>query len=437
MLNRYIKGVVGVTALMAAGVVAALAQAPAKQPQWQGGQDEYNLFTAVNNAKTPADKLTALNAWKAKYPTSDFNAARLTSYLTTYQQLGQAAKMVDTAKEILAVDPKNVNALMWLTYFTQSIPNPPTAESLSTGEAAAKALPDADVPPGVTPEVWAKVKTDLTAVSHNTLAFIAVQRKQFDVAEQEYAKTLAAVTNPPCQSQLPVCFVPAQVSYAMGTTIIAEKKPERYPDAMYHLARAASLTGPGALPAAGLKQIDAFFLKYYNAFHGPDEAGMKDLRTVAMASPMPPSGFTLKSKGELDAEGQAKFAKENPELALWKAVKDQLVAPNGEQYFETQFKDSAAPQFIGKLVSTKPAVNPKELVVAISTPDTPEVTLKLETPLRGKADPGTEIKFQGVPKAFTKEPFMVTFELESKDKIEGWPAQAAPPVRRKAAPKKQ
>src|SRR5579863_1934291 len=69
VLNRYIKGVVGVATLMAVGVIAVIAQTPAKQPQWQGGQDEYNLFTAVNNAKTPADKLTALNAWKAKYPT--------------------------------------------------------------------------------------------------------------------------------------------------------------------------------------------------------------------------------------------------------------------------------------------------------------------------------------------------------------------------------
>ena len=44
----------------------------------------------------------------------------------------------------------------------------------------------------------------------------------------------------------------------------------------------------------------------------------------------------------------------------------------------------------------------------------------------------------GVPTAFTKDPFMLTFAVESKDKIEGWPAQAAPaPKKRPAGAKKQ
>jgi hypothetical protein len=436
VLNRYIKGVASV-AVLAAGVAAAMAQDAAKQPQWQGGQAEFALYTAAKDATAPAARLTALNAWKEKYPTSDFNLLRLQTYLVTYQALGKAAEMVNTSKEILAISPKDLQALMWVTYFTQSIPNPPTPESLAAGEAAAKALPDADAPAGVAPDIWAKVKADLVAVSHNTLAFIALQRKQLDVAEQEYTKALAAVTNPPCQSQLPVCVAPAQISYSLGSTIIAEKKPERYPEAIYHLARAASLTGPAALPAATLKPADAYFVKFYTAFHGPDEAGMKDLRTQAVAAPMPPAGFALKSKAELDADSQAKFAKENPELAMWKVIKDQLTAANGQQYFESELKGTSPPKLVGKLVSTKPAVNPKELVIAISTPDQGEVTLKLETPLRGKADPGTEIKFQGVPSAFAKEPFMLTIDVDSKDKIEGWPAQAAPVVRKKAAPKKQ
>jgi hypothetical protein len=111
-------------------------------------------------------------------------------------------------------------------------------------------------------------------------------------------------------------------------------------------------------------------------------------------------------------------------------VKDALVAPNGEQYFEGTLKGSAVPKLKGKLVSAKPAVRPKELVLAIDTPNTPEVTLKFENPLSGKAEPGTEIEFEGVPSAFTKEPFMLAFDVEGKDKIQGWPAQATTPARK-------
>ena len=78
------------------------------------------------------------------------------------------------------------------------------------------------------------------------------------------------------------------------------------------------------------------------------------------------------------------------------------------------------------------------LVVALSG-DAPEVTLNLEGfVLPGKAEPGTELGFEGVASAFTKEPFNLTFDVDSKDKIEGWPAQAAPaPVRRAPVHKKK
>ena len=183
--------------------------------------------------------------------------------------------------------------------------------------------------------------------------------------------------------------------------------------------------------------MDAFFVKSYTTFHGPDEAGLKDLRALAVVQPMPPAGFKIKNKNEIEAEKEEQAAKDNPQLALWKSVKDQLIAANGEQYFTEQMKDHAVPKLRGKLVSMKPAIRPKELVLAIQTPDTPEVTVKLENPLPGKADKGTEIQFEGTATEFTKDPFMLTFVVESKDKIEGWPAQAAPPAKKRPTAKKK
>ena len=83
-------------------------------------------------------------------------------------------------------------------------------------------------------------------------------------------------------------------------------------------------------------------------------------------------------------------------------------------------------------------VTPKELVLSMDTTQNVgsegEVTLKVEGGLRGKADPGIEIEFEGVPSAYSKDPFMLTFDVE-KEKLKGWPVQAAP-VQKKAAPKK-
>ncbi len=420
MFNRLSKVLCTITVLAVAG--AAFAQTPAKEKKVKD-QAEYDLYKSATTTTDAAKRLGILDSWKEKYPDSDFKQERLLIYLTTYQALNQPAKMVETAKQILTLDPKEVKALYWLTVLTET--QPPTPDSLATGEKAAQGLLSAEKPAAVDAAAWEKMKTSMLATAHKTLGFIAVQRKQPDVAEQEYRKALEAdPTN-------------ASVSYSLGNAILAEKKPERQSEVLYHWARAASLTGPGALPEPLHTQINTFFTKQYTAFHGADDAGLKALRAQAVATPIPPADFKIENKNEIEAKGQEQFAKEHPELALWKAIKDQLTADNGQQYFETQLKGSAPPQMIGKLVSMKPAVNPKELVLAVSTPDTPEVTLKLETPLRGKADPGTELKFQGIPSAFTKDPFMVTFDVESKDKIEGWPAQAAPPVRKKSAPKKQ
>ncbi|HTM51128.1 MAG TPA: hypothetical protein VL285_20675 [Bryobacteraceae bacterium] len=429
----------GVVVLLALASGAVRAQTPAKQPQWKDGQAEYALYEQVTKAPDAAKRLAALDAWKQKYPESDFKQQRLVAYLATYTQLNQPAKMVDTAKEILVVDPKEINALMWLAYFTQT--QQPTPDSLASGEKAAQGLIDAEKPAAVADAAWQKVKPDFAAVGHNTLAFIATKKQQYDTAEQEYGKTLKSITNPPCQSGIPVCApsLEAVVDWALANTIIAQKKPERYPEAIYYLARAASLTGPGALPDASRKQADASLQKVYATYHGADEAGLKELRTLAVSRPMPPDGFKIKAKHELEAEKEAKFAADNPQLALWMRIKEALAAENGAQYWES-LKGTAAPKMKGKLISQKPALKPKELVLSMDE-DKPQVTLKLETPLPGKAEPGTELQFEGVPNEFTRDPFMLTFEVESKDKIEGWPAQAAPPVKkapaRKGPPRKK
>ena len=411
------------------GASAALAQTPPKTKQVKD-QAEWDLYKSATTTADASKRLPILNTWKEKYPESDFKEERLLIYLTTYQALNQPAKMVETAQEILAMNPKEAHALLALTLLTATYPNPPTADSLALGEKAAAGLLEADKPAEVKDDAtWKKIKTDEV---HKARVFIAMARKQPEVAEQEYVKWLA---ESPEQ---------AHISYGLGNTILAEKKHERYSEMLFHWARAASLTGPGALQGPLQKQIDAYFVKQYTSIHGPDEAGLKELRALAVSQPMPPAGFKIKTKGEMEAENQERMAKADPQLALWKTIKDQLTSANGEQYFETSVKGAGLPggangvtKFKGKLISQKPALRPKELVVGISSPDTPEVTLKFENALPGKAEPGTTIEFEGVPSAFTKEPFMLTFDVEGKDKITGWPAQAPPAKKAVVRKKKQ
>jgi tetratricopeptide (TPR) repeat protein len=391
--------------------------APAeKKPQYKD-QQEFTLYDSVTKETDPNKKLALLNTWKEKYPDSDFKMDRLKIVLTTYQQLGQPAKMIDTAKEILAVDPKDITALYWISFLTPTLGST-SEDTLDTAEKAANGLLVAEKPAAVKDEDWTKAKAQTDAIAYSTLGWIAMQRKNNDLAEQNFKKSLAV--DPKA----------GQVSYWLGTVILAEKKPEKQAEALFDFARAAAYDGPGALTPEGRQKIDAYLTKVYTTLHG-DTSGLAELKAAAKASATPPADFKIQSKAELDAARDEQEAKANPALALWKAVKGSLLAPDGQQYFESHVKGAGLPggangvtKFRGWLLKADPAVKSARLLVSMEGKDQPaDVTLKLvgedgkPLPLTGKPDVGVEVEFEGIGDSFTKDPtFMVTFDVE-KSKV--------------------
>jgi hypothetical protein len=74
--------------------------------------------------------------------------------------------------------------------------------------------------------------------------------------------------------------------------------------------------------------------------------------------------------------------------------------------------------FIATVLSGKPANHPTQLVLALSDTHTPEVTLHFldqrhkPAAFRKALTPGTKVAFAGTAKEFTKEPFMLTFDVQ-------------------------
>jgi len=238
----------------------------------------------------------------------------------------------------------------------------------------------------------------------------------------------------------------ASVSRCQQTT-----SPAKVQQALYYYARAAALPpgGIGGLDANGQKAFDEYVKKVYIQIHGSEE-GLADLKAAAAKSPEPPADFHIKTATEVSAAAEEEFRTKNPQLATWMGVKGQLADTNGQQYFDTQLKDSdmSGPNgtklLKGTLVEAKPACRPTQLLVAIPLPNAtgtpvPEITLKLDAALTGKPETGGEIQFNGVPSAFTKEPFMLTLDSE-KAKIDGLtlsPCTPTPAKKGAAAPAKK
>ena len=420
----------GLVSLFGVSQQQSFAQAAQQQgPQWKD-QQEYDMYNAVLKESDAKKKLALINAWKDKYPDTQYKQARLQLYLNAYVQLNDFPNVLATLNELLSMNPKDLAVMSPIMYYT-ILSSAVTPAALDNAEKAANStLANLDnKPPTINDDQWPTAKKQFESMAHKTLGWVAMQRKNGDGAKQEFLKSLSIDPNQ------------GEVDYWLGNTLRAVKTPESFSQALFYYARAATYDGQGSLPEAGRRQLDDYLKKAYLTYHGGED-GLAELKALAKSQPMPPADFKIKTAAEIAAEKEEEFKKSNPQLAMWMSLKKELTGPNGQQFFDgmkgadvpggAKIGDIAVTDFKGTIISAKPPVRSKELVVGISDPKTPEVTLKLDTPLTGKPEIGTEVEFDGVPSAFSADPFMVTFDVE-KAKLKGLKMGAAPA----AAPKKR
>jgi TolA-binding protein len=413
----------------------AYAQGAQAQPQKKvKDQGEYDLYNNVVKETDPAKKLQYLNQWVEKYPETDFQEEQL----QFYNQLNQPAKVMELGDKILAKDAKNLTALTLITANIQKVMSPSPQQLADAQKAAQTLLDNLDSlkPATVTDDAWKQARPGVQNLAKATIQWIvtkpatdALEKKDYPAAEQAFTKLVQQYPDN------------GQYAYQLGSVLVSERNPEKFPQAIYLIARAVAMDpAKGGLPDANRKQVDTYLNKIYTQYHGADDAGLQQLKQMAMNAPLPPADFKLKTAAEIASEKEEEFRTKNPQLALWMGIKKQLIDSNGEQYFDGTLKNAAVPKMKGTLVDAKPACRPKELLVAISDASHTEVRLKLDMALKGKPMPGTEFQWQGVPSAFTKDPFELTMDTE-QDKLEGLTSEACGPARpavtKKAVTKKK
>ena len=381
----------------------AIAQPPAPTKAWKDG--EYPMYEAASKETQPGKRLDLLDAWKQKFPSTDYEDVRQQAYLQTYSQALTAAYSTQDAQQ-LALAVKSASAVM----------------SNLDGLFAYK-------PADVSDADWATAKKQVQSMALNIPGYVALQQKDYPKAEGEFTKSLQQDPNQ------------GQVSFWLYMSIASQRPAVKSSQALFSFARSAMYDGPGALDEKVRPKNKADFEALYSRFHGSAE-GLEAVESLAKTTALPPDGFKIPSKSEMAAKEAAdkaqkeeEFRKNNPMLALWVRIKTELTSPDGATYFEKSMKGAGLPagvggvtEFKGKLIEAKPAIRPKELILSIEDGKTADVTLKLDVPLVGKMEPGAEIGFQGTATAYTASPYMVTFDVE-KAKITGWKGAPAGPVR--------
>src|SRR5436190_851458 len=213
-----------------AGSVFILSLAAAEAPQWKDGQAEWNMFDSANKESDARKKLALINAWKEKYPETDFKMVRLQLYLNAYQQLNDVPHLLTTLTDMMALEPKDLTVMSPYMYYT-IVSNDAGAASLDKAEKVANdALANLEnKPASIKEEQWPQAKKQIEALAHKTLGWIGMQRKQGDKAEPEFGKSLAIDPNQ------------AEVDFWLANTLRAAKTPEKISQALFYYARAASM----------------------------------------------------------------------------------------------------------------------------------------------------------------------------------------------------
>jgi hypothetical protein len=414
-------------------IAASCSVAAAAEKQFRPGESElYNEVLKDLGGTNFAKALVDLAAWRQKDPDSDYKDDRSALYVQTYAASNQPARALDAAAELFSKDlnaaftgPAGQAAIIRLLYnavwAVSQVANPTPAE-LAAGEQAARQLMVYDQPlPGVTAEKWTEARTDMRERAAAALLHIAVMpgiqamaKQPPDCAAAESAYSRALADHPDR----------AALSYELGRALNCEAKtmPEKQAPAIYEFLRAATIDPTLGDLRNDKKKIQTFADNAYVRFHGSDE-GLEQLRQQVKQSPLPPADFRIATATEIAEAKRAEFEKSNPQLALWMKIKGALSDSKGEEYFDSQLKNAAVPQLTGMLLEAKPACHAMELLVAVPLPDAQqspqvEIRLKLDKALAGRPELNTEFHWEGVPSAFTREPFMLTMDAETS-RIQG------------------
>jgi hypothetical protein len=255
---------------------------------------------------------------------------------------------------------------------------------------------------------WEKERGRTEILAHRTLGWVEWQRGSYAAAEREFAL---------CLEKEPQR---AETSAWLGTVIALEKAPEKQLAAIWHTARASYLEGDGALPPVPRREIRGVLESLYYAYHGSLE-GLDDVGKAAIGGIFPPESFQIETAAAAaERRREEELTRTNPELASWLQIKKKLEAADGETYFAQSLSTAPLPRLKGYVIRQAPAKRPKEIVLGLSDPAAEEVVLKLDTALRGSAEPGTLIEFEGSATSFTRDPFTVIVTVE-RDKLAGWP----------------
>jgi hypothetical protein len=431
------------TALLLAFVTAAAlatagwAQAPQQQKQ-NYTPAEYNDYQAAVSEKDPATRVKLLDNFLTKYPGSALTAYCFVNYYTSYfQELRNYPKTIEYADKLGELGDKvDIGTRVQASYFRaqaaylgQGDRTLQTPEALEKTRAGAKTglgfLEQLPKPENLPQEDFDKQKRPIALLFHTVYGIASSQLKDYPEAAAGFKAALAIDSSD------------ALNNYRLGLASL-QANPPQYLDGFWAIARTIALK-----PAAGvdINRVRTYLrsqMLRYQQCQCDDllDAQLKELVSLAAASPERPADFRIASQEELQ-----KLRNDTPNFI-------EALKQGGDKAKETwlAFCGLEYPEIGGKVIEVGES---GEIVVVKIYAGTDEkeveaaTTFNMEAHVVGqpeakRIEKDNSVRFSGTLAAYHPEPFVIRWD-KAKVNPEDIPPEKTTPSGKapaKKAPKK-
>jgi hypothetical protein len=438
-----------VASLLAVAGMACVARTVAAQTQVNLGSQqpagggvqmspaEYNAYNSAITQTDPKAKAAALEAYLTAYPQSSVKAAVLEQLMLAYASF-DPAKTLDAADRLLQVDPNNLRALTFETYFrltgADAITDPagkqaPLDKAAEYGQKGLAVTKPADT----SAADFAALQAQAKPVFYRAIAAAALNKKDTATAITNYKQELASV--PVADTSKPGPLL--QDTYYLGLAYLQSTPPDLL-NCTWYVSRFVAFA-----PEPYKSQMLPTAKYCYKRYHGSDE-GYDAVLAAAQTSLDPPATFTIKPAPKPEDMAHD-LVTSTPEADLPKlAISDrEFVLANGKP----EDADKVWNTMKGKSVTIPDAVviesSPTVLKVAVSddavaskTPDftfnmkaseeklPPAAAKKLADDTAAATVVGQKVTLSGTFDSYTPKPLMIIMSDGSVVLAKKTPAKA-------------
>ena len=244
---------------------------------------EYNDYMNTLYLRDDQARANALDVFVARYPNSVMKDTALEEEMRVYDKLNNAAKAVQCAKRLLALDPDRIPALVVMVDFERYTFKAGDAQTLSQLASQAQrglnALAAWKKPEDLKYANFAKARDSYSVVFWGAAGFAKLQARDFAAARENYLQSVRI--NPTNLADV----------YQLGIACLEMKQVD--PAGFWYIARAFNLNKGNA---AGAEVIGNYGVTKYRSYHGSDD-GWEALLTATANQTAPPEGFTVTQIG--------------------------------------------------------------------------------------------------------------------------------------------